>query len=207
MECNFSQVQNYFKFSKYKGLLTIKITTPPSPPPPRHLFLIIKWYNHFRLLMWKQEVNILCTRTKHVSISHHLHSYERNLFIDLPLQFDKKKVEITLQNNQALVLELCTNIPARGISFANRANNILSTFSGRRGLLTERCSTGPSSSFQSLWHSSLFWQKWIKFSTTEETTRKGKSLPVVEEMVTLVRWAGRKDNGEDSSRGRPAPLQ
>lgn len=28
-----------------------------------------------------------------------LHSYERNLFIDLPLQFDKKKVEITLQNN------------------------------------------------------------------------------------------------------------
>ena len=28
-----------------------------------------------------------------------LHSYERNLFIDLPLQFDKKKVEIMLQNN------------------------------------------------------------------------------------------------------------
>ena len=99
MECNFSQVQNYFKFSKYKGHLTIKITTPPSPPPPQHLFLIIKWYNHFRLLMWKQEVNILCTHTKHISISHHLHSYERNLFIDLPLQFDKKKVEITLQNN------------------------------------------------------------------------------------------------------------
>ena len=79
-----------------------------------------------------------------------LHSYERNLFIDLPLQFDKKKVEILLQNNEALVLELCTNIPARGISFANRANNILSTFCGRRGLLTERCSMGPSSSFQSL---------------------------------------------------------
>ena len=135
-----------------------------------------------------------------------LHSYERNLFIDLPLQFDKKKVEILLQNNDALVLELCTNIPARGISFANRANNILSTFCGR-GLLTQRCSMGPSSSFQSLWRSSLFWQKWTKFSTTEETTIKGKSLLVVEEMVTLVRWAGWKDNGEDSSRGHPAPLQ
>lgn len=50
--------------------------------------------------MWKQEVNILYPRTKHVSVSHHLHSYEKEiLFIDLPLQFDKKKVEITLQNN------------------------------------------------------------------------------------------------------------
>lgn len=38
-------------------------------------------------------------------------------------------------------------------------------------------------------------------------TMKGKSLLVVEEMVTLVKLAGWKNNGENSSRGHPAPLQ
>lgn len=53
--------------------------------------------------MWKQEVNILlCTCTKHVSISHHLHSYERSLFIDLPLWFDKKRVEISYKTLRPL---------------------------------------------------------------------------------------------------------
>ena len=50
-----------------------------------------------------------------------------------------------------------------------------------------------------------FWQKWTKFSTTEETTIKGKSLLAVEEW--LVKWVGWKDNGGSSSRGHPAPLQ
>lgn len=96
MECNFSQVQKDFKFSIYKGHPTIKITVPPSPPSPLQLSLIIKWCNHFRSPTWKSEVNILlCTCTKHVSISHHLHSYEKSLFIYLPLQFDKNKVEIS----------------------------------------------------------------------------------------------------------------
>jgi hypothetical protein len=34
MECNFSQIQNYFKFSNYKGHPTTKITAPPLPLPP-----------------------------------------------------------------------------------------------------------------------------------------------------------------------------
>lgn len=91
MECNFSHVQNYFEISKYKGHPTIKIATLPPLPHPASL-LITKRYNHLRLLMGNPEVNLsLCTCTKHVSISRHLHSYERRLFIDLPLQFDKKK--------------------------------------------------------------------------------------------------------------------
>lgn len=100
MECNFSQIQNYFKFSKYKGRPTIKIRAP-SPSSPTHRSLIIKWYNHSRVLMWKREVSILCTCTKHVSISHHLHSYESlywSFFANSQESRDK------LQNEQALAL-------------------------------------------------------------------------------------------------------
>lgn len=38
MECNFSQIQNYFKCSKYKEHPTIKITALPPSPTPTSLF-------------------------------------------------------------------------------------------------------------------------------------------------------------------------
>lgn len=81
--------------------------------------------------MWKQEVNRLCTCTKHITISHHLHSYERSPFIDLPLQFHKNKVEITYKNKQSLAYNH-TDILAEASSLQTQ-QHYLSTFCRSKG--------------------------------------------------------------------------
>lgn len=150
MECNFSQVQNYFKFSKYKGHPTIKITAPPTLPHPLHLFLIIKWYSHFRLLRWKREVNILlCTCTKHVSISHHLHSYERSLFIDLPLWLDKKRVEISYKTLRPLPSNSAQTLQPEASPLPTELTICFDIWQ-KKGLRTVRSSVGLSFNFSEL---------------------------------------------------------
>lgn len=154
--------------------------------------------------MWKQEVNILlCTCTKHISISHHLHSYERSLFIEVPLQFDKKEVEISSKTISPGLTTLHTHSSQRHL-LCKQSN---STFCRIKGCWQwEDLPWGSTSTFQSLTFLPLLINVDQTVSYWGNCTMKGKEL-VVEEMVTPVKLIGWKNNDDYSSRGHPVPLQ
>lgn len=203
MEWNFSQVQKDFKFSKYKGHPTIKITVPPSPPPPLQLSLIIKWYNHFRSLTWKPEVNILCTCTKHVSISHHLHSYEKVCLLIFLCNFTRIKLRsVTEQLGPSLITAQIFQPETFQLFLCKKSKQYASTFCRRKGVLTVRSCV----EFFNCSDFVTFFPLTNKdqFSTTEEIVwwKAGNYLR---------KWWDPKligcKSGDYSSRGRPTPLQ